>query len=69
MVKMIDRDAPRADDPDPWAGVLQEIRCGVCGFWIPAHLAERWAGLSVPEARLEWRNQYRDWPESHEADV
>jgi hypothetical protein len=50
---------PRLIGTDPWAGVLETIQCGNCRRNIPAHLAERWNGLSLEEARKEWRKVYR----------
>ena len=43
--------------------VVQQIRtCGQCGTAIPAHLAERWEGMTVEEAKEEWVRLYRDEP-------
>ena len=47
------------NENDPWSGVLQSITCYDCDREIPAHLAERWGGRSIEEARTEWRNKYR----------
>jgi len=47
-------------DPEvPWSGILQRITCAQCHFVIPAHLAERWNGISVKQARQQWREVYR----------
>ena len=48
------------DPDDVWSGVLQIIECAHCGFSIPAHLGERWDGLSIEDAQQEWREQYRN---------
>lgn len=45
---------------DPWSGVLQRITCRGCGREIPAHLGELWDGISVEQARSEWREVYRE---------
>ena len=52
---------------DPWSGVLQRRRCAKCGFVIPAHLAELWAGISHEQAAEEWRKCYRDSAPKHAA--
>jgi len=44
------------DPDDPWSFVLQTITCGECNTEIPAHLAERWGGISLEDARSQWRD-------------
>ncbi len=44
----------------PWDFVMQLRFCGECGASIPAHLAERWEGMTVDEAEEEWECKYRD---------
>jgi hypothetical protein len=44
---------------DPWSGVLEEIQCAKCGSVVPAHLAERWNGISAEQAADEWKRDYR----------
>ncbi|MEE8241378.1 MAG: hypothetical protein V3R16_08915 [Nitrospirales bacterium] len=44
----------------PWNAVQQLHTCGECGTAIPAHLAERWEGMTVEEAKEEWARIYRD---------
>ncbi len=39
--------------------VRRTVICASCGFEIPLHLAERWGGLSLDEAKKEWREIYR----------
>lgn len=50
---------------DPWTAVLQVLVCAQCRCGIPAHLAERWDGMTVEAAQKEWRDVYRatrpDW--------
>ena len=46
-------------EDDPWSGVMQWITCDSCSREIPAHLGERWGGISVEEAGKEWREVYR----------
>ncbi|OGV67758.1 MAG: hypothetical protein A2283_12420 [Lentisphaerae bacterium RIFOXYA12_FULL_48_11] len=43
-----------------WTDILERIVCAQCGFVVPAQLGERWNGISVDEARREWREVYRD---------
>lgn len=40
-------------------GAPRAYACAHCHFQIPAHLAERWGGITVEEARSEWRQVYR----------
>jgi hypothetical protein len=48
-------------DPEvPWSSVLKIIDCADCHRTIPAHLAERWDGLTIEAAQNEWREIYRD---------
>ena len=47
------------DATDPWSGVLQRYQCARCNMVIPAHLAERWNGISSEQAVKEWRRDYR----------
>ena len=37
----------------PWDFAFQLRFCGECGATIPAHLAERWEGMTVGEAEEE----------------
>ncbi len=46
----------------PWDFVFQLRVCGDCGATIPAHLAERWEGMTVEEAEEKWKRVYRDHP-------
>ena len=41
------------------SGLRRNLVCAKCRFEIPAHLAERWGGISVEEASKEWREIYR----------
>ena len=43
-----------------WSMVQQVLTCGECEATIPAHLAERWEGMTVEEAKEEWARVYRD---------
>jgi hypothetical protein len=47
------------DAENAWSSVLQRISCAQCHFPIPAHLAERWDGISIEQAKQEWRQIYR----------
>ncbi len=51
------------------SGPRRDYICVECGFAIPAHLAERWGGLSIEEARREWRLVYRNVANAHPAPV
>ena len=44
---------------DPWSGVLQRIECAGCSTIIPAHIAERWKGISITEAKKQWLDVYK----------
>lgn len=56
----------RAAQPQP-LGKRRGYVCSQCRREIPAHLAERWGDLSIEEARREWREVYRDLPQSESA--
>ncbi|MBE0440389.1 MAG: hypothetical protein IBX57_11675 [Gammaproteobacteria bacterium] len=45
---------------DPVTHILEWIECKQCHSDIPAHIAERWNGLTVEQAKQEWRELYRD---------
>ena len=47
-------------ETDPWLGVLEVIVCDGCGYHVPAHLGERWDGLTETTAEEEWQRVYRD---------
>ena len=47
-------------ETDPWLGVLEVIVCGGCGYHVPAHLGERWDGLTETTTEDEWQRVYRD---------
>lgn len=47
-------------ETQPWLGVLEVIVCDGCGYHVPAHLGERWDGLTESTAEDEWRRTYRD---------
>lgn len=46
------------NEDDVWSAILQFISCSECQYNIPTHLAERWNGLSVEEAKTQWREIY-----------
>jgi len=48
------------DDENPWSVVTQRIRCGYCRSWVPAHLGQRWGGMSLDRAKEEWHESFRD---------
>jgi hypothetical protein len=46
-------------DGSAWSSVCEVLVCGGCGSEIPAHLGERWDGLSAEDAEVEWELTYR----------
>ena len=50
---------PSGVTSNPWGKVYEIQTCSTCQFRIPAHLAERWEGISEEEARAEWRRDFR----------
>ena len=40
-------------------GAPRGYACANCHLQIPAHLAERWGGISIEEAHSEWLQVYR----------
>ena len=48
---------PQLDDPR--SEILEWITCGSCDCEIPAHLGERWNGITAGQAREEWLRVYR----------
>ena len=53
---------PRRDDPNPYSGVHYMEACAACLVWIPGHLAERWGGMTVEQAREEWQRDFAGSP-------
>ena len=47
------------DPDDPVSSVLEWISCKQCGVNIPAHIAERWDGLTTEKAKKEWLDIYK----------
>ena len=47
---------------EPWSRVWEKILCAECDAAIPAHLAERWGGRSIADARSEWHELFRPLP-------
>lgn len=45
---------------NPWSSVLQIMTCGKCWSRIPAHIGERWDGMTEEEAKIEWKTVYRE---------
>jgi transposase-like protein len=41
-------------------GFRRRCTCAHCRSEIPVHLAERWGGISIEDARNEWRAVYCD---------
>ena len=54
------REPASVRDASKWgAGMPRALICASCHFEIPAHLGERWGGISIEDARGEWREVYR----------
>ena len=49
-------DAP--NNSDPWSCVTQVIKCDSCKMTIPAHLGERWDGITLDQAKKEYLKKY-----------
>ena len=47
------------DPSDPWSSILQQYECVKCENYIPAHLAKRWNGINIDEAKQEWVKVYK----------
>lgn len=63
IVSMVSRRpeiVPVTQKVDPWSEVLQIHTCADCGSDIPAHLSERWSGISIEEAQQQWQEVYRE---------
>ena len=43
----------------PWSFVLQQICCGNCDTYIPAHIGERWNDITYEEAKTDWIKIYK----------
>src|SRR5690606_23372053 len=43
------------DESNPWSAIQKSSCCPDCGYEIPAHLGERWNGISVDEAKDRWK--------------
>ena len=43
--------SPALDPSDPWSAVCQVLECTGCGSGIPAHLGQRWGGISFEVAQ------------------
>ena len=54
--KFLSMEAP--NNSDPWSSVTQVIKCGSCKKTIPAHLGERWNGITFEEAKKEYLEKY-----------
>ena len=48
------------NDLNPWSSVTQVIKCDSCKKTIPAHLGERWDGITFEEARKEYFKKFND---------
>ena len=43
---------------NPWSSVTQVIKCDGCKKTIPAHLGERWDGITLEQAKKEYLEKY-----------
>ena len=48
------------NNSDPWSSVTQVIKCDSCKKTIPAHLGERWDGITFEEARKEYFKKFNN---------
>ncbi|MDA9646956.1 hypothetical protein N9S82_00645 [Candidatus Pelagibacter sp.] len=46
------------NNSDPWSSVTQVIKCDSCKKTIPAHLGERWDGITLEQAKKEYLEKY-----------
>ncbi len=51
---------PAQDDQQPEDVIGRRYTCANCQSQIPVHLAQRWGGISIEDAKKEWREVYRD---------
>lgn len=49
-----------ARDPVVRPGLPRYFICAQCHLRIPAHLAQRWGGISPADAIHEWQSAYRN---------
>ena len=56
--KFLSIEAP--NNSDPWSSVTHVIKCDSCKMTIPAHLGERWNGITFEEAKKEYLEKYSD---------
>ena len=57
---MVSREPPIGkNDEDPWASILQQMKCASCKNIIPTHLGERWDNMTIESAQKEWKELYR----------
>jgi DNA-directed RNA polymerase subunit RPC12/RpoP len=55
--------------PKAGPGMRRGYVCAKCYFEIPAHLGERWGGISIQDARREWLEAYRHIAETQETRI
>ena len=48
------------NDSNPWSSVTQVIKCDGCKKTIPAHLGERWDGITLEQAKKEYSEKYKN---------
>jgi hypothetical protein len=48
------------NNSDPWSSISQVIKCEGCKKTIPAHLGERWDGITFEEAKKEYLEKYKN---------
>lgn len=49
----------KSKNKDPWASVLQQVKCSSCNMIIPNHLGMRYGNITYDKAVTEWKNVYR----------
>ena len=45
---------------NPWSSVTQVIKCDGCKKTIPAHLGERWDGITLEQAKKGYLEKYKN---------
>ena len=54
--KFLSIDEP--NNSNPWSSVTEVIKCEDCKKTIPAHLGERWDGITIEQAKKEYLETY-----------
>ena len=49
-----------SNNSEPWSSVTQVIKSDSCKKTIPAHLGERWDGITLEQAKKEYLEKYKN---------